>query len=127
MCADKAEVTGWLDGAYPTEAALERIEHWDGDLRELMIFCASIWWAEGWGWHQEGEDYYVSTGGWSGNESIISALQKNFTFWMLHHRSTRLGGHYMFCFHGLIAHDLCDGCKGTGLKTITAKPEKTEN
>ena len=112
------EAADWTDGEYPTEAALERIEHWEGDLRELMAFAHSIWWAADWGWNQEGDDYYVSTGGWSGNEDIIGALRSNFLFWSLHHRSTRAGGHFMFCFHSLAAHDLCGQCKGTGLDAL---------
>ncbi|KKK56747.1 hypothetical protein LCGC14_3061440 [marine sediment metagenome] len=112
------EAADWTDGEYPTEAALERIEHWEGDLRELMAFVHSIWWAADWGWNQEGDDYYVSTGGWSGNEDIIGALRSNFLFWSLHHRSTRAGGHFMFCFHSLAAHDLCGQCKGTGLDAL---------
>ena len=124
------EAAEWLDGEYPTDAALDRIEHWDcieepdGGLfkrRGLMAFVQSIWWAAPWGWHQEGDDYYISTGGWSGNESIIAALKGNFIFWSLHHRSTRAGGHFMFCFHAMTDHDLCGACKGTGMSPLDRK------
>ena len=41
-------------------------------------------------------EWSVSTGGWSGNESLVFALQQNAFFWALcWHQSTR-GGHYLF-------------------------------
>ena len=37
----------------------------------------------------------LHTGGWSGNEDIISALQQNITFWHWW-KMTKVGGHYYF-------------------------------
>lgn len=98
------------DDGYPTEAALEIVRIWpfDGDVREWFDFIKfALWWAPDWGWH-EGEEphehdsdknvyrYNVSTGGWSGNESIVRAMEKNSMMWHLHWVQSRRGGHYIF-------------------------------
>ena len=63
---------------YITTEELERIKNWDyHDLKGLMDFVRSVWWAADWGWHQDGDTYHISTGGWSGNELIIDNLQEN--------------------------------------------------
>lgn len=38
----------------------------------------------------------LHTGGWSGNEDIIEALKRNYTFWGMHWRKSTAGGHYYF-------------------------------
>jgi hypothetical protein len=92
----------FVDGyGYPTDEALERITRWeyeDGWV-ELMDFIRSIWWASDWGFHVEelGKlTYNLSTGGWSGNESIVQAMQRNYLFWTLTWMQSRRGGHYTF-------------------------------
>jgi hypothetical protein len=98
------------EDGYPSDAALEIVRIWpfDGDIREWFDFIkSSIWWASDWGWHQ-GEQphdydadkkvyrYSISTGGWSGNESIIRAMESNSMMWHLHWVQSRRGGHYIF-------------------------------
>lgn len=90
------------EGMYPTEESLKAIEDWDviGDGIGMFDAIARIWQYGSWGW-REREDrdgsrhYEVSTGGWSGNEEILQALEKNFamSFFMESHKR---GGHYHF-------------------------------
>lgn len=95
------------EDGYPTDEALEAIQlwHWD-DARGWFDFIHSIWHLKSWGWH-EGEaideitnekawHYDISTAGWSGNESIIRAMQKNDWMWHLNWVQSRRGGHYIF-------------------------------
>jgi hypothetical protein len=89
----------WLDDdGYPTDAALNRIAEWPHtDIPALLEFLCSIWWRPAFGWGPiEGDMLHLSTGGWSGNESLIKAMQANRLFWAVcWHQSTR-GGHYVF-------------------------------
>lgn len=84
---------------YPTEEDLECIAAWshaDG-FRALLVAIEPIWaHAKAGYFRQEGQQFYLSTAGWSGNESIIAALQRNFVFWSLCWVSSRRGGHYVF-------------------------------
>ena len=115
IAKNKTRVQEILDGAdfvdedgYPTENALEAIEiwHWD-DARNWFKFIESIWYFHDWGWREEDEPhdwdknkivhrYYISTAGWSGNETIIRAMQKNIMMWQLNWVQSRRGGHYIF-------------------------------
>lgn len=99
---------------YPTEAELRRIRrwHWDDGFDALMDYVRSLWWMPDWGWHETGrrpaeiskwkhkpgQRYYdISTGGWSGNESLIDAMQANKNlFWAVCWERSRVGGHYLF-------------------------------
>lgn len=98
----------WLDeDGYPTDAALETIRTWPWNNDGWFDFIEEIWWAADWGWKEAIEPsqfddeklvrkYYLSTGGWSGNESIISAMQENSWLWNWYWEQSRRGGHYIF-------------------------------
>ena len=101
------------EDGYPTEDALEIIElwHWD-DARGWFKFIESLWAYHDWAWKEIDEPhewkdlkqykdrivhrYYISTAGWSGNESIIYAMQKADFMWHLNWVQSRRGGHYIF-------------------------------
>lgn len=83
---------------YPTDEELEKVRLWDYHLgfAPLMEYVKSLWRAADWGWSQKGNSYYISTGGWSWNESLIAALRSNTMFWACCWQSSRRGGHYRF-------------------------------
>ena len=104
------------DDGYPTNAALALIKAWHWtDCTGLFEFIKEIWHLRTWGWTEGdakdleksnddyseagGKLYFVSTGGWSGNESIIRALQSNTMAWTLTWVQSRRGGHYIFKQH----------------------------
>lgn len=98
---------------YPTDAALDRIATWIigtlHDLEDAMDFAGRLWyypnaWQKEVGW-LDPEDggrpclrYVFSTGGWSGNESVVGAIEKNALLQMLGAWSWRRGGHYEYRF-----------------------------
>jgi len=114
---------------YPTEETLQTISEWD-DLSDEGYLMWVQFIKKAWHWEElvivgESEnlmvreasktlkcDKYVlgiSTGGWSGNESIISAMQDNI-LWMVNFLNHRVGGHYEFKlpkgFHRLTSYVL---------------------
>jgi hypothetical protein len=84
--------------AYPTQEELNRIQTWpQEDYHGLMEFVRSLWWPDGkYGFERTGETYRLSTGGWSGNEDIVGALEQNGAFWSLFWLQSQRGGHYVF-------------------------------
>lgn len=97
------------EDGYPTDAALDHIKNWpwQKSYTELFETIKELWayadwgWSEGWEDHpwREGEKiycYHISTAGWSGNESIIRAMQENAMFWCMCWIQSRRGGHYIF-------------------------------
>ena len=87
---------------YPTEETLQAIREWPANvLHDLFAFIGEAWQYQDY-WHRglasglaTGE-YHFSTGGWSGNEDLIGALQGNAAVWALCWYSSRRGGHYTF-------------------------------
>ena len=96
------------EDGYPTDAALDIVElwHWT-DAKGWFKFIESLWHLKSFGWtegeapHDYDKDeivylYEISTAGWSGNESIIRAMQENDMMWELNWVQSRRGGHYIF-------------------------------
>ena len=84
------------EDGYPTEEALERIRKWpDTDLPGLLDYCRSLWYyPDYWGPRKDAPDLLdISTGGWSGNESVIEAMMDHW-IWFVAWESSRRGGHY---------------------------------
>jgi hypothetical protein len=81
---------------YPTDETLDAIANWPPDsFDDLMRFVISAW-------HPTGHVYRargfvaLTTGGWSGNESIIDALESNQLFWSRYWSHIMRGGKYCF-------------------------------
>jgi hypothetical protein len=80
----------------PDETELQRVREWPyADLPGLLEFVHERWSYPDY-WREEGDVLHASTGGWSGNESLIDALQENRMFWALCWISSRRGGHFEF-------------------------------
>ena len=78
---------------YPTDADLGRIEAWPHtDPFGWLDFVVGLWHWPDFGVHRTQRRLYLSTGGWSGNESIIWAMGTNM-LWHMAFVSHRRGGH----------------------------------
>ena len=96
------------EDGYPTDAALDIIQLWHfTDAKGWFKFIESIWHLRSWGWSEgiqpdefDSQEwvylYNISTAGWSGNEAIIHAMEKNEMLWYLNWVQSRRGGHYIF-------------------------------
>lgn len=99
--ATEADVEPLDDDGYPTDAFLDYLRTYPingrAACKALLSAVRPAWqYADCGYWTENGDDYGISTGGWSGNESIIAALEQNFLFWSLCWWSSRRGGHYAF-------------------------------
>lgn len=96
------------EDGYPTESCLEIVRSWHwSDPTEYFKFIKSVWWYGDMLWKEEDvphrfkkdtivHQHKVSTGGWSGNESIIRAMEECEFMWSLNWVQSRRGGHYIF-------------------------------
>lgn len=91
------------DGVYPTEELLNYISTYNiiecssKEFIELVYDC----WSYEYPYKHKYEDcgytvYEMSTGGWSGNEDLVSALMENHLWWAFNWYSSRRGGHHVF-------------------------------
>lgn len=92
------------DDGYPTEDSLSRLAEApclnNEEFVQIMDQIREVWWHPDYFTKlvdRNGRTHYmVSTGGWSGNEDLIGAMQRNTLLWMLHFQSVHSGGHYHF-------------------------------
>ena len=83
---------------YPTNVQLLAISAWAAnDFTGLMDFIKPLWaYADSGYWEQVGNEYHISTAGWSGNEEIIFYMMQNHVWWFMFWQQSRRGGHYIF-------------------------------
>lgn len=83
---------------YPSDEILKTISEFKdlSNIHALMKIIKPQWEFPDFGWKQDGEIYYLSTGGWSGNEEIIDAMHHNIMWWLIFWQQSRRGGHYIF-------------------------------
>jgi len=94
---------------YPHNFELERIKGWDlqkEGVEGLLDLIESCWhWSDCCFKKRNGLTQFLRkkcwkmechTGGWSGNEDIIRALQEQDMFWLLYWVKSERGGHYWF-------------------------------
>ena len=122
MHADILAANEFLTNDYPTDEELQAIEDFAGTPREMTEYLRSIW-----HWdmvsHEPAESDFgpvirvrLVTGGWSGNESIVSALEKTM-YWMIGWESSHRGGLTVFEFRP----DQWNEWKGMGHPRVMAK------
>jgi len=92
---------------YPTDATLEKIAAFDprkDDVYEFVEYLCENW-VNGFPpkWDKKHGTLQLSTGGWSGCESVIGELKRGngdlpgiSWFWVKYWYSSRVGGHYVF-------------------------------
>lgn len=86
-----------IDG-YPTEEELRIIREWDlstQPVSKLLDYIEPLWTYPD-RFQRTKHRLYLSTGGWSGNESLVEALEKTPMFWVLYWQKSQRGGHYWF-------------------------------
>jgi len=93
-----------MEDGYPEKKELEQIKHWKitqenlhSDLQGLLEFIEDLWkYADIDYFKIDGRKFELHTGGWSGNEMIMEALEGNWLFWMMYWQKSKRGGHYYF-------------------------------
>jgi hypothetical protein len=88
------------DNGYPSDAELERIKNWPvgsyNSYEDLFEYISDRWWPDGDPGPRDNGRYRFATGGWSGNEDLISALEGNGAAWILAWQESRRGGLHIF-------------------------------
>ena len=81
---------------YPTAAALRKLRKWDStDQRGAFEYARSLWkWPEY--VRQRGQRYTFITGGWSGNEEVIAALEANLIIHSICWQASFRGGKHVY-------------------------------
>lgn len=82
---------------YPLKVGLNKIQHWTSEegFHNLMDYIEDGFRVYG-SFERNDNIYMMSTGGWSGCEDIIYALEINTMFWLTCWQESKRGGHYEF-------------------------------
>lgn len=82
---------------YPTEETLKAVREWPcEDFEGLIAFMKRAWqWPEFIQPLPQG-GYSFSTGGWSGNEDLMQALEENRPVYFMYWYASLRGGHYEY-------------------------------
>lgn len=91
---------------YPTDETLRAIREWGTDLEAGIRFIQKAWYYPDRFVEVRPGVWYVSTGGWSGNEELIGAWKRNFILWTQWYVLARRGGHFIFA-RGEDGDDVC--------------------
>lgn len=94
------------EDGYPTQEALDRLEHFTGSPKEFVEYATSIYSGYGAiavedvlnGWNYPVKEVTIVTGGWSGNEKVVSTIERtmfSFAYWQESHR----GGLHKYQIH----------------------------
>lgn len=93
-----------MKDGYPTRQEIKQVKAYSGHLRSkntdnmdpprLIELLQEIWAYPDY-IKKDGRRLELHTGGWSGNEEIIKALQGSM-FWLLYWQKSERGGHYYF-------------------------------
>jgi len=95
VSSDKLPTIGLDANGYPSDETLNEIASYRGDWDALLEHIRPL--IDGRGWiRRDGCKWELATGGWSGCESVIEALQRNRIFWGECWYSSRRGGLYEF-------------------------------
>ncbi len=87
---------------YPDEDSLREIAKWDileKGVQGLLDLVEENTHFGDWSFDIKGKQVLrleYHTGGWSGNEDVISALKENLLFFPMFWKKTEAGGHYYF-------------------------------
>lgn len=84
---------------YPDGEIIEKIESWplEDGADNLLKFVHKNWWMQSLSKRNRKKQTWVfRTGGWSGNQELITALGANNNFWSLCWKSSHRGGRYKF-------------------------------
>lgn len=117
-----------MSGDYPTDEELERLTKWDyNDAPGWFAFAKEVgnYWPDDEFWDEVNGRYYISTGGWSGNEDIIAAMRENRVLWMFWWESHRSGGHYSFA-SSAVRHATGDMYFTVRRRAVGALPEEPQ-
>ena len=85
----------WCDeDGYPTSLAIHWVENTPCSFEHWIDRISRIWALRKIIIDESTGEVHISTWGWSGNEALVRAMQKNMT-WDLHFFSHQVGGHYI--------------------------------